>query len=87
VDRSVAGHTDCSLADWKGEAGSRRLKGAESPERATIRAGGAESADIPLSDREPVEGFHLTTMTAMVLIATAVTTTSPPQIVTFTPRL
>ncbi|QLH77400.1 hypothetical protein HZS55_08875 [Halosimplex rubrum] len=30
----------------------------QSPERATIRAGGAESADMPLSDRERAEGFH-----------------------------
>jgi len=29
----------------------------------SIRAGGAESADIPRSDRERVEGFHHTTMT------------------------
>jgi len=30
-----------------------------------IRAGGAESADMSLSDRERVEGFHRTTMTAV----------------------
>ena len=56
----MAGTTKILLADWKGEAGSRRPSGAQSPERATIRASGAESADIPLSDREPAEGFHLT---------------------------
>jgi len=30
-----------------------------------IRAGGAESADIPLSDRERDEGFHLSITTAV----------------------
>jgi len=61
----VADPTDIFLADWKGETGSRRAKRVESPERASIRAGGAESADIPLSGRERVEGFHRTTVTAV----------------------
>jgi len=39
---------------------------------ATIRAGGAESADIPRSDHERAEGFHLTITMAVTMIATAI---------------
>jgi len=43
----------------------------------SIRAGGAESADIPRSDRERVEGFHLSRPSAVaVSLAVAVTTAS-----------
>jgi hypothetical protein len=58
------------LADWKGEAGSRRSGVAA---RATIRAGGAESADILRSDREHAEGFHLTSTSAVAGPVRAVT--------------
>jgi len=68
-----------SLADWKGEAGSRRRGVAE---RATIRAGGAESADIPLSDREHAEGFHLMILSAVTTSTTAVAVTAPARNVT-----
>jgi len=36
-----------------------------------IRAGGAESADMSLSDRERAEGFHLTITNAVALAVTA----------------
>jgi len=65
----VADFTDYVLADWKGEVGSRR-RGVASA--APICAGGAESADMSLSDRERAEGFHLTAMSTVETIATVV---------------
>ena len=50
-----------------------------------IRAGGAESADMSLSDREHAEGFHLTITTAVATSATAVAEAVPILIVTLTP--
>jgi len=66
------------LADWKGEAGSRAKPVVAA--RASIRAGSADSADIPRSGRERAEGFHPTTMTA---VAAAVLS----RIVTYTRQL
>ena len=71
----MAAPTKIFLADWKGEVGSRRTG---SPTRATIRADGAESADIPLSDRERAEGFHLTIVTTVAVAVTAQIVTSTP---------
>jgi len=38
----------------------------------SIRAGGVESADMSLSDRERVEGFHHTSTTAVTTITAVV---------------
>ena len=54
---------------------------------APIRAGGAESADIPLSDREHAEGFHLATITAVTTSTIAVAATALPRSVTLTKNL
>jgi len=78
MECSVADHTDHFLADWKGEAGSRRTQWAKSPARASIRAGGAESADIPRSDRERAEGFHLAITSAVAGAGLSATVTSTP---------
>jgi len=62
--------TDHFLADWKGEVRSRG-NAPWSPERATIRASaercGCPSADIPRSDRERAEGFHLMSTSAVAV--------------------
>jgi len=58
----MADPTEIVLVDWKGEVGSRRRAVASAT---PICAGSAESADMSLSDREPAEGFHRSTMIAV----------------------
>jgi len=59
LSRPAAGHSPARQNPPGGLKGRDALACNSVAERASIRAGGAESADIPLSDRERGEGFQL----------------------------